>query len=285
MNADQNILYISEHYKIVDFRCKCIDSVTSGVEFQEHFAFSYIRKGNYIYNVFRNSLDVFNGYFLVDKPGFEHRVRHLHNIPDECTIFRFDDYFFQMLKNEYGDKKAGFFRNNDIHSILVKANYNTEYLHYTILQNIKNNSPRLLIDNLVTELLHHVVNSIIYQDQSIKVSETLKRNHLPTLVRAKEYIVDNFENDISLNEIAENCYVSPFHFSRIFKSFTSYSPYQYLLNMRLKNAEMLIRTSKLSITEICFASGFNNLEHFSAAFKKKYSHSSHSFRLKKSKIS
>lgn len=284
MNADQRLLYSSEHYKIIDFRCQCGKGVISGWEPQDYFSFSYIRKGNYLYNIFRNSLDVFNGCFLIDKPGYEHSVKHIHEIPDECSIFRFDDDYYRIVKKEYCNKEEKFFNNNDIHSILVKTGYETEYLYYAILRNIKNNSPRLVIDDLVAELLHHILSSIFQNNPHLGIPDALKRNHLSTLERAKDYIADNFENDITLNEIAGHCHVSPFHFSRIFRSFNSSSPYQYLMNTRLKNAELLLRSTGLSVTEICFASGFNNLERFSAAFKKKYFSSPRSFRLKNSKI-
>jgi transcriptional regulator GlxA family with amidase domain len=71
-------------------------------------------------------------------------------------------------------------------------------------------------------------------------------------------------------EIAGYCFVSPFHFSRLFKTFTAFSPHQFLLNTRLKNAEILLKNTSLSIADIAFASGFNSIEHFSTAFKNKF---------------
>jgi AraC-like DNA-binding protein len=281
MNAEQQILFRSKYFDIVDFRCKCIESSISARELQETFSVSYIRKGNFIYNIFRNSLDAFNGYFLIDKPYFEHTVEHFDNAPDECTVFRFNYYYYQLLKTEFNEQKTGFFHNNDIHSILVKAGYETEFLHNAILHHIKIKSQPFLIEELVYELIYKLIDNINNEDYNIQIADTLKRYHLTTIEKAKEYISCNYENDISLDDIARNSYVSPYHFSRIFKIFTSYSPYQYLLNFRLKNAEMMIKNTDLPITEICFACGFNNLENFSAAFKKKFLFSPQSFRLKK----
>jgi transcriptional regulator GlxA family with amidase domain len=73
-----------------------------------------------------------------------------------------------------------------------------------------------------------------------------------------------------LLQIATYCYVSPFHFSRLFKTFTSVSPHQYLLTLRLKNAELLLRNTAHPMADIAFTSGFNSVEHFTAAFKQKY---------------
>jgi AraC-like DNA-binding protein len=71
-------------------------------------------------------------------------------------------------------------------------------------------------------------------------------------------------------QLAEYCYVSPFHFSRLFKTFTSASPHQFLLTVRLKQAELLLRNTTQPVADVAFSSGFNSIEHFTAAFKQKY---------------
>ena len=105
------------------------------------------------------------------------------------------------------------------------------------------------------------------------------QTHLVTIERAKEYILKNFIKNISLSELARYCYVSPFHFSRTFKQLSAFSPYRYLQNLRLKNAEMLIKTTALSVTDICYMSGFNSLDYFSAAFTKRFKLSPSKYRL------
>src|SRR6185503_19416790 len=97
----------------------------------------------------------------------------------------------------------------------------------------------------------------------------------------KEYINNNFTSDISLTEIAEYSYVSLFHFSRIFKTFTSSSPHQFLLAIRLQHAAMLLRNSSMPVSDIAFTSGFNSIEYFTAAFRQKYNCPPSKFRLVK----
>lgn len=98
----------------------------------------------------------------------------------------------------------------------------------------------------------------------------LKEHHLVAIESAKSFIKDRFRDNISLNEISNYCNTSPFHFSRIFKQFTNYSPYQYLLHIRLSHAEILLRNTSQPITDICFSSGFNSLEHFATIFRSKF---------------
>jgi AraC-like DNA-binding protein len=131
---------------------------------------------------------------------------------------------------------------------------------------------------MVLELFQSVMKTITGTRIVDRLKDSLKKNHLSTIEKAKTYLADHYTDDISLKQIADHCCVSAFHFSRLFKTFTSYSPHQYLLNLRLKHAEMLLKNTQLPVTDICFSSGFNSLEYFSAAFGQKYKHAPSRFR-------
>jgi AraC-like DNA-binding protein len=277
MEALLTTLYESSFYQITDFRCRCTDCNTSKPEYSQAFAISFVRKGNFLFNVFRHSLDSYNGCVLITKPGYERTVTHTHTVPDECTIFSFKDDFYKELLEQYGGMK--FFRDNDLHSTLVKTKPETEFLHFHILQLILSKSgSRLEIDNRVMEVIEKILTNITDYTPDHRINMRLKKNHLLTIERAKEYITEYFTEDISLQDIAAYCYVSPFHFSRIFKTFTSYAPHQFLLLIRLQHAEMLLRDTSLPVADIAFSSGFNSIEHFSAAFRQQYKFSPMNFR-------
>lgn len=269
MEADIHTLFTSDFYRIVDFKCRCTDCRTSKPEYSDSFCISFVRTGNFLFNVFRNSLDSYTGCVLVTKPGYERTVTHVHTVPDECTIFDFKTGFYPALLEYYGGVQ--FFRSNDLHSTLVKTNAETEFLHYYILRLVlANQGTKLEIDQLVMEVVHKILENVIPYTADEKINARLKRNHLATIERAKAYITEHFTNDISLTEIADHCHVSPFHFSRIFKTFTSTAPHQFLLSVRLKQAELLLRNTTMPVMDIAFASGFNSIEHFTAAFSNRY---------------
>ncbi|MDQ6763738.1 MAG: AraC family transcriptional regulator [Bacteroidota bacterium] len=70
---------------------------------------------------------------------------------------------------------------------------------------------------MVIELAEIVAQILSYEPGLKKVNPGIKKTQLITIERAKEYILKNFSKNISLNELAQYCYVSPFHFSRTFK--------------------------------------------------------------------
>ena len=268
MEADIKSLYQSDFYSITDFRCRCTDCSTSNPEYSEIFCIAFVRKGNFLFNVFRQSLDSFNGCALVTKPGYEHTVTHTHTIPDECTIFEFRPNFYKEIQQHF--RNVNFFQNPDLHSTLIRTNAELEFIHFNIVQfALGGSGSKLQIDQLVIEMVEKVV-AKISDAHPFKIGSNLKKNHLRTIEMAKEFITRQFAEDISLTDIAAYCNVSPFHFSRIFKTFTSTSPHQFLLEVRLKNAELLLRNTGLPVADVAYSSGFNSIQYFTAAFKQKY---------------
>jgi AraC-like DNA-binding protein len=146
-----------------------------------------------------------------------------------------------------------------------------EFYHFYIMQGLQHsNAGKLKTDNLVMEMLHKVLAAITDYQPDEKINLRLKKNHLATIERAREYMAGHFMEDISLMEIAGHCYVSPFHFSRLFRTFTSSSPHQYLQSIRLQHAVMLLRNTSIPVADIAFSSGFNSIEYFTAAFRQRY---------------
>ena len=283
MDTGTEILYKSSSYTITDYQCKSVAGEVSGVEYQPDFSLSFTRVGNFIYHVFRNTLDTHSGRILLNKPGHEHVVSHVYHVPDQCTCFAFSQEFYESVKERYGQLSTRFFKNNEISSLLVKSDAGLDYLHNKIFRALTSKHySSLLIDSLVHEIADLTLDKIADEDSVKTIPASMKKYHLQTIEKAKEYITINYSRDLTLNEIADSSCVSPFHFSRIFKTFTSLSPHQYLIGTRLKNAEDLIKNSDLPITEICFSSGFDSLEYFSTAFKNKYRLSPSRFRARNS---
>jgi len=135
---------------------------------------------------------------------------------------------------------------------------------------LKKKQEKLQIDTLVIQLIEKVLHHAIDAMPEKPPSGSLKKAHLQTIENAKHYIISHFTENISLEEIAKYCCVSPFHFTRIFKTFTHTTPYRFLSSIRLESAAMMLRTSSLPVMDVAFNSGFNSVEHFTAAFRQQY---------------
>jgi len=87
---------------------------------------------------------------------------------------------------------------------------------------------------------------------------------------AVEYINLNFKKDINLKTVSEYIGYSQEHFSRQFKKYTGTGFFDYLTELRLTYAKHLLNKREMTITQICYESGFGCMQSFRRAFKKKY---------------
>jgi AraC family transcriptional regulator len=88
------------------------------------------------------------------------------------------------------------------------------------------------------------------------------------LVRAVEYIQDQLDTDLTVSGIAQAVYMSPYHFTRLFKESTGQSPYQYVVEARARKAKELLITGKFTISEAAHHVGFVDQSHLTRHFKR-----------------
>jgi AraC family transcriptional regulator len=92
---------------------------------------------------------------------------------------------------------------------------------------------------------------------------------LPQLRHVMEYITANLDHDLSLDEIASQIRLSPFHFARNFRAVTGQTPYQYLLDQRMDRAKQILKRHPWSVQEIASMTGFRSAASFVRAFRQR----------------
>jgi AraC family transcriptional regulator len=88
------------------------------------------------------------------------------------------------------------------------------------------------------------------------------------LTRVLAFIDSKLDCDLTLEELAREACLSPFHFVRSFKAATGISPHRYVLQRRLDHAKTLLSAGAASITEVALACGFSSPAHFASSFKR-----------------
>ena len=91
---------------------------------------------------------------------------------------------------------------------------------------------------------------------------------LPVVTRAKEYILQHQEDDLSLGQVAKAVNTSTFYFCKLFKKVTGINFTQYLSRVRIEKAKNLLLNPNLRVSEIAYQVGFQSLTHFNRVFKK-----------------
>lgn len=86
--------------------------------------------------------------------------------------------------------------------------------------------------------------------------------------RAKEHLMASASADVSIEEIAAECQLSPSYFIRAFRQTTGQTPYQWQLLQRIVRARTLLETTALTLVDIASACGFTDQSHFTRVFSK-----------------
>ena len=85
---------------------------------------------------------------------------------------------------------------------------------------------------------------------------------------ARTMINKRFDTGVSLDELAHVAGFSMYHFIRVFRHVYKQTPHQCLVVHRVGKAKLLLRSTALSVTDICFEVGFQSVGSFSALFRK-----------------
>lgn len=86
------------------------------------------------------------------------------------------------------------------------------------------------------------------------------------LRRARDHIDRHFADELDLDELAAIARLSKFHFLRSFAKVHGLTPLAYLGERRVERAQDLLRTTNLTVTEVCHAVGYSSLGSFSSRF-------------------
>lgn len=88
------------------------------------------------------------------------------------------------------------------------------------------------------------------------------------IVRARQLLEQNYTRQLTLPELAQALFVSPAWLQKQFKYYFGCSPNEYLLQLRLGQAKVLLRSTGQSVNDISFAIGFNTPSYFIRVFSK-----------------
>jgi AraC family transcriptional regulator len=122
------------------------------------------------------------------------------------------------------------------------------------------------VDYLSLSIAAHLIR--LYSNAAIVRSARERSAPMSTLDRAIEFMRANLQESIGLSEIATAVDLSPSQLSRVFKSCCGSPPHRFLINMRIQQAQRLLKSSDLPIAEIALECGFSHQEHLTHQFRR-----------------
>ena len=190
-----------------------------------------------------------------------------YEIPWEYVWLEFDG-----LRVKETIEMAGLSMDQPIYKARYKDIAETMKSEMLYIVNHKEDSPFHLIGHL-----YLFIDSLV---RSCSFAQLNKGNSLRDfyIKEAISFIEQNFQNAISVEDIAACCGLNRSYFGKIFHESMGKSPQDFLISYRMTKAAELLKLTDLSITDISNAVGYPNPLHFSRAFKNVYGSSPRQWR-------
>ena len=195
------------------------------------------------------------GDMVLIPPGIKHMAMvHGNEIPYRRFVFWISvEYCNQLMEVS---SSYGYLMQN----VLVKKTY---IFHNDLIKSErfgKEAKVSLCVNDLVLQL-----NRIVYEQQNPK-SEKEEQNLYQNIIY---YIDDHLDEELSLEQLAGQFFVSKYHIAHIFKEQMGLSVHQYILKKRMQASKAAI-LGETSITDVYTMFGFKDYSSFYRAFKKEF---------------
>lgn len=125
--------------------------------------------------------------------------------------------------------------------------------------------PQLVIDSIEIQIAIQFLRDMDLDPITRKINYDQENSYVNQAIM---YMESYYNSNITINEICNSIYISPCHFQRIFKNAMNKTPYQYIMELRIKKAKEILMGEKTSIAEVARLCGFLSSGHFSTVFKK-----------------
>ena len=188
--------------------------------------------------IFININDLLGPYFSIDL------------IADNSLTHKLLHNFYAILSQE---------KYPDIHNITVElVNCLTR----------KELNFQFIARGLVFALFLKMIN--IVSEDSKSNSPSSSHDDYLVIAPALDYIREHYMNEFTVDTLADECHMSPTHFRRNFTQIMGQGPLSYLNDVRIQNADVLLRTTEMSILDISESVGFNSVSSFNRHFSELY---------------
>ena len=270
--SNEDCFYLVDRYK---------DRFTYPLHKHDEIELNFVQKCAGARRVVGDSIEVLGEYDLaIIGSGLEHVWDQ-----GDCTTSPIREITLQFSPELFGENFLNKKQLKSVHSMLDNAKHGIAFDMTAIMKvygmldeitHLQSGFYRVMkILSILYELSidnnYHLLSSSSFSH--IKVSADSRR-----VQKVEEYINGHYNADIRLQTLADIVGMTPTAFSRFFKLRTGKTISEYIIDIRLGIASRKLVDTTMSIAEICYDCGFNNVSNFNRIFKRKKGVSPKSFR-------
>lgn len=216
---------------------------------------SFVEAGTFDLEVGDKAWRVGAGDVMLSRPEMRFRASYEgRGFNDTCLTIVY------LAANDDGfDRRKSWERAN---RTVLAATSRLKYLRWSLRRAIETNQP-IVAEQCAAEIFQELP-----EDRPASPLSARRFDWYAERVRfACERMERDFASPLTASELARAAGMSLFHFSRVFAELTGLPPHRYLLKTRLEAAATMLRQG-CSVTGACYATGFNDLSHFTRSFSR-----------------
>ena len=270
--SNEDCFYLVDRYK---------DRFTYPLHKHDEIELNFVQKCAGARRVVGDSIEVLGEYDLaIIGSGLEHVWEQ-----GDCTTSPIREITLQFSPELFGENFLNKKQLKSVHSMLDNAKHGIAFDMTAIMK----------VYGMLDEITHlqsgfyrvMKILSILYElsiDNNYHLLSSSSFSHIKAsadsrrVQKVEEYINGHYNADIRLQTLADIVGMTPTAFSRFFKLRTGKTISEYIIDIRLGIASRKLVDTTMSIAEICYDCGFNNVSNFNRIFKRKKGVSPKSFR-------
>lgn len=226
----------------------------------------FYRKKTRVFLPQEKSGEVSAEQFMNDSIGYMMEDIHLND------MIHLEEHFQNLKKSAEGFQKYSQIYTKFLFSNLVKELYSQQHIEG---RSLEESIQKIYELQSMDEVLKAIEEMIERFEQRMSDS---KENARDEVERAKSYIYVHYSEDISVEILAEQVYLSPGYFSYIFKKETGQNLSRFVKEYRIEQAKKRLAETNMKIVQICQETGFSNVSYFIKSFREYYGCTPEQFR-------
>ena len=262
--SDKDCFYIAERYKT---------EFTYPIHNHSEFELNFTEKAAGVRRIVGDSSEVIGDYDLVLITGKE--LEHVWE-QHECTSKEIREITIQFSSNLFFKDFINKSQFDSIRRMLERAQCGLSFPMQAIMK-VYNWLDKLASEEqgfyAVMNFLRILYELSLYEDAKVLSSSSFAKIETfadsRRVQRVQKYVAEHYQENIRLNTLADMVGMTPVAFSRFFRLRTGKTLSDYIIDIRIGFASRLLVDSVMSIAEICYECGFNNLSNFNRMFKRK----------------
>lgn len=252
---DQAGILMAQGSGIACERIQGVNDNMSQSHYHEYYEIYYLEAGERFHMVEDKLYKMEAGEFIIFPPYVMHHSYGAENMPFKRVLLYFSQEeilwpsILSELREEGGIYKVGIRERQEVHRAME-----------LILKEQKN--PGAYHEEYARGVLNMLLLLIAREERPEKAPE--RKSRIGEVIR---YIHSHYQEEISLEMLAQMFYVSPYYLCREFKKNTHSTIIRYINVTRIMNAQRKFMETSKNITDISKETGFSNLTHFNRVFK------------------